>query len=482
MRSRDRVRMRPLNPLEGFNVLHPTGRAIKYDPDPWSKSLATMSPLPGLGIMHYSLFTVWYAMDGIVAVCRANRNGKHHATAVKLRVALRSVWWILLSLALHAADASAWAASTNIEALTRRAAAGEAQALFQLGDMHERAEGLEYDSRVAATYMQLAAERGYPPAQYRLGLLYAGGLGVAKDLVASYAWLTLAAAADTEVATRLLAESLRDGVAMQMTTADVDRARARAASFRRRSGSVDLPGRPAPNGERVAAAAAPPNMVVIKRHLAHLECGDPRLTRAGKSGYRVAAYVPRGDGTARLTDAAEAYFARHSIAVTLIELDPGVCGVMKMMVSHAGKLDETLGVVLRNAKGQAADVFRNKDYLVIGIPPLTDGRFVTIEYFTHDGQVLHMLPNRSFRGNFLAAGREHVFGEPKGGQQVWQIGPPFGNDLLVVFLSKRPLYSGRRSDVEKTADYVAFLRRRLGSTAPSDTIRFQYRVVRTVAE
>ncbi len=482
MRSRDRVRMRPLNPLEGFNVLHPTGRAIKYDPDPWSKSLATMSPLPGLGIMHYSLFTVWYAMDGIVAVCRANRNGKHHATAVKLRVALRSVWWILLSLALHAADASAWAASTNIAALSRRAAAGVDQALFQLGDMHERAEGLEYDSRVAATYMQLAAERGYPPAQYRLGLLYAGGLGVAKDLVASYAWLTLAAAADTEVATRLLAESLRDGVAMQMTTADVDRARARAASFRRRSGSVDLPGRSAPNGERVAAAAAPPNMVVIKRHLAHLECGDPRLTRAGKSGYRVAAYVPRGDGTARLTDAAEAYFARHSIAVTLIELDPGVCGVMKMMVSHAGKLDETLGVVLRNAKGQAADVFRNKDYLVIGIPPLTDGRFVTIEYFTHDGQVLHMLPNRSFRGNFLAAGREHVFGEPKGGQQVWQIGPPFGNDLLVVFLSKQPLYSGRRSDVEKTADYVAFLRRRLASTAPSDTIRFQYRVVRTVAE
>ena len=54
---------------------------------------------------------------------------------------------------------------------------GDAAALFALGDSYERGDGVVHDMAMAASYMQLAAERGWAAAQYRLGLVRAVGLG-----------------------------------------------------------------------------------------------------------------------------------------------------------------------------------------------------------------------------------------------------------------------------------------------------------------
>jgi hypothetical protein len=76
----------------------------------------------------------------------------------------------------------------------RRAAdQGFAPAQFNLGIMHENAEGVPRDLAQAARYYRAAALQGAPGAQHNLGLLYGKGHGVPKDSIEAYAWLTLAA-------------------------------------------------------------------------------------------------------------------------------------------------------------------------------------------------------------------------------------------------------------------------------------------------
>lgn len=61
------------------------------------------------------------------------------------------------------------------------AEAGEPTAMFSLGFMYLRGEGVAEDPKEAAHWLGLAAERGIAPAQHSLALLYYEGRGVEKN-------------------------------------------------------------------------------------------------------------------------------------------------------------------------------------------------------------------------------------------------------------------------------------------------------------
>jgi hypothetical protein len=103
---------------------------------------------------------------------------------------------------------------------------------------------------------------------------------------------------------------------------------------------------------------------------------------------------------------------------------------------------------------------------------------VYLDYFTHEGEVLHLLPGSDYPDNFAPAGEALVVGDPQQGQPVWQIGPPFGQDLLVALAARRPLYQDRRPDVESIEPYLTFLRDLMASVPP-EAVQMAYRVVET---
>jgi TPR repeat protein/Flp pilus assembly protein TadD len=73
---------------------------------------------------------------------------------------------------------------------------GHGDAAYNLGVIYERhAMGLSGppDHVAAAKYLQIAADQGIADGQCLLGTLYANGYGVAKDSIAAYQWMTLAA-------------------------------------------------------------------------------------------------------------------------------------------------------------------------------------------------------------------------------------------------------------------------------------------------
>lgn len=64
--------------------------------------------------------------------------------------------------------------------------------LFADGYRHLTGQGTPRDATWAAKLFLEAAQAGEPQAQYQLGVLYMDGLGVPKDLLWGYYWLTRA--------------------------------------------------------------------------------------------------------------------------------------------------------------------------------------------------------------------------------------------------------------------------------------------------
>jgi hypothetical protein len=141
----------------------------------------------------------------------------------------------------------------------------------------------------------------------------------------------------------------------------------------------------------------------------------------------------------------------------------------------------SLALTLRNAEGARKQSFEDEELLVIELAAEDEPRHVYLDYFSHEGEVLHLMPGSDYPDNFVPAGAGLVLGDPQQGQPVWQIGPPFGHDLLVALVARRPLYQGRRPDVEGIEAYLTFLRSRVASVASEDAVRMAYRLVETVS-
>ncbi len=69
-----------------------------------------------------------------------------------------------------------------------KAVEDDAKALYMVGIMYEKGEGVSTNFTEAADWFRKAADKGYSSAQYRLGRLYERGLGVEQNLDEALAW------------------------------------------------------------------------------------------------------------------------------------------------------------------------------------------------------------------------------------------------------------------------------------------------------
>ena len=106
----------------------------------------------------------------------------------------------------------------------RAAEKGNTRAMHNLGVL--AAEGSKPNYTSAALWFGKAAEYGIRDSQYNLAVLLGRGLGLPKDLVKSYTWFAIVAAAGDADATRK-----RDDVAARLTSSELAAANAAAAGF-----------------------------------------------------------------------------------------------------------------------------------------------------------------------------------------------------------------------------------------------------------
>ncbi len=105
--------------------------------------------------------------------------------------------------------------------LSKTAQQGDADAQYHLGVMYYLGQDVAQDYQAARQWWCKAAEQGSVYAQYSLGGMYYNGEGVPKDTIRAYMWANLAVSngANTD---------LRDEIAEEMTTADIEKAQSLA--------------------------------------------------------------------------------------------------------------------------------------------------------------------------------------------------------------------------------------------------------------
>ena len=83
--------------------------------------------------------------------------------------------------------------------------------------------------------------------------------------------------------------------------------------------------------------------------------------------------------------------------------------------------------------------------------------YLRVSYFTHDGEVVHLHPSPTDPARTFGPGVRIALGDPAAGGPRWEVGPPYGTEMIVAIASERPLFASPRPEAEQSDAYLAAL-------------------------
>ncbi len=185
------------------------------------------------------------------------------------------------------------------------------------------------------------------------------------------------------------------------------------------------------------------------------------------SGVATVRGVASGPALGEMRQNAEAATPGLTIDWGVTAIDDQFCPVLDLIHGLAPAFGDSLPVTLTLDNGKTKLV--TDEYIIphVSMPPYP--AYLNIDYFVHDGTVLHLFPTdydpaaRDARRQFPARSQvEMGKAQPQRGFPGWQIDEPYGQDLIVVVTSSVPLIGIRAvnkdTQNEPSGPYLAALR------------------------
>jgi hypothetical protein len=143
------------------------------------------------------------------------------------------------------------------------------------------------------------------------------------------------------------------------------------------------------------------------------------------------------------------------------------CGAVDLL-RPLGKSDLTMTL------DGGATALHDGDKVMIDVTLPPTARYLVVDYLSNDGSIAHLTPTGPGAVQPMAPGSRVVLGkpDPKAGFQGWEVGPPYGTDMIIAIASSAPLFTRSRPANDTTEAYlrdldaaIATLRKRGDSLA-----------------
>jgi type IV/VI secretion system ImpK/VasF family protein len=153
------------------------------------------------------------------------------------------------------------------------------------------------------------------------------------------------------------------------------------------------------------------------------------------------------------------------------------CEVVAILKPYRERnLDRRQGLEVRPTTGHS-DRFIEGERVMVKLQQANFDGYLYVDYYTVDGTVLHLYPNRREpeSGRLVVSAEQFLVGE----KAPWEIGPPFGQELITVIASPVPLYTSERPEIEQASVYVPRLREMLDANQAADRLSADFLFMQT---
>lgn len=158
------------------------------------------------------------------------------------------------------------------------------------------------------------------------------------------------------------------------------------------------------------------------------------------------------------------------------------CEVVKLLTPYRQRnLDRHDGLAVTPTTGHSDRFVKDEQVIVKLIQANHDG-YLYVDYYTVEGQVIHLLPNQRepHSGQLISASQQLDVGQSgvQGGGWI-TVDAPFGQELISVISSTKPLYEGLRPDSEAANVYLPLLKQAVAANRADDKFVADFMTIQT---
>ncbi|QCO13837.1 DUF4384 domain-containing protein [Azospirillum brasilense] len=217
-----------------------------------------------------------------------------------------------------------------------------------------------------------------------------------------------------------------------------------------------------------------PDLSALRTALAEFHCAELDVAVGADQRVAISGLTAGDTDPDSLALLAQDLLTGQRAAVEVERASPALCEPLTLIgqlrSANAG-LATPLSIDL---KGSTGILFEGGQTLMFDVAAPDFPVYLQVDYFTSDGDVIHLLPNPLEISGRVESGAIRRLGERGAGGRFWTVGPPYGHELIVVIASPTPLFAAPRPEAEAAASYLPALKQALDSAAPATvaTARF----------
>ncbi|WP_449433500.1 DotU/TssL family secretion system protein [Pseudomonas putida] len=220
----------------------------------------------------------------------------------------------------------------------------------------------------------------------------------------------------------------------------------------------------------------------VERQLQAYKCADLTAQVDQDGTTRVSGYLPRSEDVARLSQEVQALDGVKQATFDLaVHIWPHCEAAALLKPWRERNQAEHRGLSVTPRAGHAA-LFSEGERVIVKLHQADFDGYLYVDYYTVDGQVIHLFPNRREpdSGRLIDSGEMFTVGERIA--EGWEVGPPFGQEMISVIAVDKPLYPAERAEVEPASDYLPYLRGLLEARRDDANLLSDYLFLQTEAK
>lgn len=215
-----------------------------------------------------------------------------------------------------------------------------------------------------------------------------------------------------------------------------------------------------------------PDIAAINNLLKSQSCHDFEIKKEGSGKVVVFGHVPSSDEEKDLKAKLKALPAAEKIDPKIETLAYPFCDIVALAAPfYQSNTDQNSGLKAA-IRGEKLNM-QEGDLIAVDVSLPAYAAYLYVDYFVADGtEVVHLYPNSPGKEVTISADKQIVVGEPVDNRLPWKVSPPFGQEMVLAYASRIPLFRTRRPEVEKVKDYLPILRDALGAKEANVVARY----------